>query len=893
MNMHRIIVAATVAVVSFGALADVYVDEYGSWQYEKLLDEKSEPYAAVITGYYPGETPHSTVKTPASINIEKTEGAPPRYIPVCQIKGGRPNCDDFVIRGHGDLVISGSVYANWTDGPTNLVLQGVKTIGHFYETGAFRGNTRLETVEADSSLDLIEQYAFDACPNLRSFTGATGLSEIQTRAFQNCTALELPPLNSGLKTIGDNAFNGCASLCEVNIPDSVTSVGSASFVNCPSVTNITFHSGYSPIGAGLFSPEQMAGLQALTICGNGETVVKDAAFNKYPMHHLMMTGVKEIHNFYSTGPFQDCTNLETVMVDSRLAVLPTHAFAGCTSLRSVTGATGLTAIRDCAFLNCTSLETISLPNGLETIESDVFNGCASLREVYIPDTVTTIGGGAWRYCSSITNISFGSGYSPIDTGRFSPEMPNLDTVTVRGSGETVVGWDAFKGFPMRRLVLTGVTTLDGNSHGWGACQNCTNLETVAADETLELINVYAFDGCKSLKRVSGATGLTTIGGVAFRNCAALEEMPLPEGLATIGNDAFNGCASLKNVHIPDSVATIGGWAWRYCSSITNISFGAGYSPIYAELFSLEMPDLQTLTIRGSGTTVCSWIAFKGFPMRHVAMTGVATVEGEIHERGAFQNCTNLVTVTADGTLKLIDIFAFDGCKSLESITGMTGLTTIGNLAFRNCKALKSVVLPSTLTAMNDGFNSCALEQMVFLGTPPNCSTTFDASCRGYYVGNTAAWQAALSGGKWHGMTMAPAGYVPEEKGGGKGILITEAWLDELDAEFGAGTSTTFKQKFGEDISTAIYELTGKVTIEREQKPVWHDYVTGTNPVDLDSLFRAFITMEGTTPNVTYDPVRADRVYRLWGTNDLGGEWVELAPGEEPDYHFFKATVEMP
>lgn len=657
--------------------------------------------------------------------------------------------------------------------------------------------------------------------------------------------------------------------------------------------------------------------ETLVINGDGNLEITADAFRSWEgLHNLELKGVKTVQGGNWFGPFQGCTNLETLTGDAALKTIGSFAFDGCTKLKYVNNMKGLREIKWSAFKGCTALEAMPLYKGLEMIEGDAFNSCASLLDVSLPDSVTNIGYFAYRDCSGVTNIVFGAGYSPIQGARFSSDMPNLQTLTVHGNGKTEVTAEAFGGFPMRRVSMTGVKLTRGGNPA-GSFSGCPNLTEVVADGSLETLGTGAFYGCPVLRSVTGLTGLVEIGQKAFYSCSQLESVPLHEGLMSIGEFAFSYCSNLGDVTLPDSVTSVGWRAYWYCYGITNLTIGTGLSPVDGSVLTTEATNLITVTIHGTGTTEV--YGFGGQTLQHLEMTGVKRVGSH-----AFNGCSRLETVVVDDSLEFIDEQGFHSCPKLVSVKGLTGLKNIGaeafgdfwdyesdtslsdimlyegltniaEAAFANNFALKKIVFPSTLRNIAyRGFMSCTMEQVVFLGPPPACDTGFgDSSCKGYYVGNTAAWQAALSGGKWHGMTMAPAGYVPEEIGGGKGILITEAWLDELDAEFGAGTSTTFKQKFGEDISTAIYELTGKVTIEREPKPVWHDYVTGTNPVDLNSLFRAFITMEGTTPNVTYDPVRADRVYRLWGTNDLGGEWVELAPGEEPDYHFFKATVEMP
>lgn len=83
-------------------------------------------------------------------------------------------------------------------------------------------------------------------------------------------------------------------------------------------------------------------------------------------------------------------------------------------------------------------------------------------------------------------------------------------------------------------------------------------------------------------------------------------------------------------------------------------------------------------------------------------------------------------------------------------------------------------------------------------------------------------------------------------------------------------------------------------------PLWQDYVTGTNPQDLNDVFRisAFsLTDEGQVRFACTPPQRADRVYTVWGTPALTtGVWTVVQPKEnvrETGKRFFKVSVSLP
>ena len=61
------------------------------------------------------------------------------------------------------------------------------------------------------------------------------------------------------------------------------------------------------------------------------------------------------------------------------------------------------------------------------------------------------------------------------------------------------------------------------------------------------------------------------------------------------------------------------------------------------------------------------------------------------DRGPFENCINLTSVTLPNTLTTIETGAFYKCSGLTSLTLPDALTTVGAVAFWRCTALTSVV----------------------------------------------------------------------------------------------------------------------------------------------------------------------------------------------------------
>ena len=102
---------------------------------------------------------------------------------------------------------------------------------------------------------------------------------------------------------------------------------------------------------------------------------------------------------------------------------------------------------------------------------------------------------------------------------------------------------------------------------------------------------------------------------------------------------------------------------------------------------------------------------------------------------------------------------------------------------------------------------------------------------------------------------------------------------------------------GVDFATATNTLSavGK-TVNGAPVTYEYDYITGTNPTNANSIFRATITFEDSAPKIEYDPnLGNERVYTIFKSDNLNS-WQEVAdPAAEPvsGQKFYKVEVKLP
>lgn len=96
-----------------------------------------------------------------------------------------------------------------------------------------------------------------------------GVTKIGGYMFYNCTNLTSVTIPDTVTVVDHNSFRGCSSLISVTIPDSVVNIGSAAFYGCSSLTTINIPSSVTTIGS----------TSIFQNCTNLETVVLGNGFN--------------------------------------------------------------------------------------------------------------------------------------------------------------------------------------------------------------------------------------------------------------------------------------------------------------------------------------------------------------------------------------------------------------------------------------------------------------------------------------------------------------------------------------------------------------------------------------------------------------------------------------
>lgn len=124
--------------------------------------------------------------------------------------------------------------------PASVTLaDGTKAEVTAVEAGAFKNNTKVQTVTIGRNVTSIGKEAFKGCKNLKKVKSAKNVEKIGKEAFANCTNLTSVAMCDDVTSIGEKAFYNCKELKKITIGKKVTSIGKSAFQKCKSLKTIT------------------------------------------------------------------------------------------------------------------------------------------------------------------------------------------------------------------------------------------------------------------------------------------------------------------------------------------------------------------------------------------------------------------------------------------------------------------------------------------------------------------------------------------------------------------------------------------------------------------------------------------------------------------------------
>ncbi len=316
---------------------------------------------------------------------------------------------------------------------------------------------------------------------------------------------------------------------------------------------------------------------------------------------------------------------------SPITVLNGNVFSNCSNLVSInlSNLPELKTLDNCrggdpsagVFYNCQNLISISLPEGLTEIDTGGFNGCSRLISVALPNSVETIEAQTFSGCKSL-------------------QILELPSSLINLGGRVCSGCDSLR-----------VLTVDPANTKYKSDGNCI----------IEIESKTLVLGCGGSIIPTDDT-VTSIGNIAFYG-STISSIEIPNNILTIGQSAFSYCDKLVSVSILDGVSSIEYGAFSSCTNLSEVELGNGITEIGSGIFVgtnwlTQLPTNHPDGIVASTDRTVKYAIKASTDIESVDLSGVKLIFDS-----AYENCTNLTSITIPESVTYIGSRAFAGCTN--------------------------------------------------------------------------------------------------------------------------------------------------------------------------------------------------------------------------------------
>ena len=514
----------------------------------------------------------------------------------------------------------------------------------------------------------------------------------------------------GVTTIKSKAFNDSdynkVSVKYVKIPPSVTTIEDGAF-NTEDKDLIIY--GYYGTAAETYARNNGIQFIALDLEVNDDGIV--TKFNPQPGNQTLLKDI--IIPDKITKLNDDGTISEINVVGIGEKAFQTNLNITTLVLPNTVASIGWAAFEGCANLKKVTLSNSESRSELHNIGSFAFRNCVNLIEFFSfepssPKDELILGQGAFESCSSLTKLQIE--YINVNMNNVNNHFNNHNTDFTIYCYENSTIYNYAKSNNIKIRSLNYITNESNELIRYTG--SLTDLEipndiTGIADVN---DNEHIFDNYDTITSVIMPASITKIGSRAFSQCKNLETITLPQNtITTVGSYAFNECLALSKLTMSYlNIKEIPEGMFYGCENLTNISFD-NFTKIGDKAF---MNCTSLLAISGNGSI--KTIGEQAFSECGTLQTATSLIaDNSSIGNEAFYNCTALQGFTLkSGTI--IGDYTFYGCSEFSIINNSEGATSIGSGAFAKT-AIEEFTVNSNITIINPYvFYECASLQKVKL-----------------------------------------------------------------------------------------------------------------------------------------------------------------------------------
>lgn len=446
----------------------------------------------------------------------------------------------------------------YTDANNNTSKIKINKIGKCAFAGA-----DISTVEIPSSVEIIEESAFEGCTGKTSLALHKGLTTIGNRAFANVALTDISfGTDSELKQIGDEAFSG-ATIKQLSIPSTVKTIGRKAFASAH-LEKLTFetriekgHRVYDLQNVGDTAFSNSLSLQHLVAPAGVIAKIKGSVLT---IQNVEIVGEDDIE-----AGLLAKTSVSSLSIGEGVKKIGDRAFEGL-KITSLTIPASVLEIGVGAFWHC-PIETLAVADG--NTEYFVKNNCLIDKTTHT--LVAAFGNGTiskdfvWGGSDGKTKIF---DVTSIGYGAFA--FAKIESMVIPSNVKTI-GEFAFAHSALKQVVIeSGVKNI-----GAKAFYMSENLQTVSVADSVQSIGHNAFEGTKYYADKENENGIVYIGKVAYvyrGNKADITDIEIKDGTVGIADHALGYMRNLKKITLPSSVKHIDSMAFLGCTNLKNIYY---------------------------------------------------------------------------------------------------------------------------------------------------------------------------------------------------------------------------------------------------------------------------------------------------------------------------------
>lgn len=559
----------------------------------------------------------------------------------------------------------------------------IKSIPECFGYETLRRN--IQDIILEDGILAIQGNAF-AGTNIQEVTVPQSVMEIGEAAFANCTRLKKAILPSGLGRLPGDLFRGCENLVDVELPEDLHDLPSGIFNGCL-MLKIPDLSCFESIGAFALASTGINCADISSVQDIGSSVFENC---RNLQKVILPEGISRIPN----GLFSGCTSLENLPELTNITSLGSRAFSG-TGVKHVEISENVRSIGRGVFKACEQLESIRIKTHLRDIPKALCEDCTKLESVELPHGVKVIGERAFQGCSSLKSIDIPGTVREISKKAFAGS--GLTQISIPTAAKT-------SGAPAFRAITDFIGPFDIPFLD----ENLSDLVLPEVQPDAEIAIILNEDSFRSsgLRSVRIPYGCR-VGAHAFAECADLTEAYVEGGVALYA-ETFKGCGALTTVVLGHGCTCVPTGMCASCSSLKRVHLPETIAHIESEAFANS--GLRDFVIP-DGVTQIGRHAFAGSTIERIVIPDTVNQIGE----GAFAGCRNLCEVVLPASMRKIPRNMFDGCKSLREIVLPDTLQEIGVAAFKD-SGLTHIEIPNGVKIIAaDTFRSCAQLQNAELG----------------------------------------------------------------------------------------------------------------------------------------------------------------------------------